>query len=192
MKPPPADNEVIRRSKRRGHARPPSDATTARQNGSSGEEYRVGPGHPPREFQFKPGVSGNPNGAKPKVKSLVPDLKALFKRALNKKAEFAQGERAKIMTKLEAGFDELGDQFAAGDRYARRDVFYYAEKLGIDLTPRQAKDTTVDLSNEAERRQALLDRGIPTRWLPPIDEAGLDPPSDPPLPVDVGKEETDK
>src|ERR1700746_1898167 len=122
MKRPPADGEVTRRSKRRRHARALSDATTAQQNGSSGEEYRVGPGHPPREFQFKPGVSGNPKGAK--RKSLVPDLKALFKRALNKKTKLRHGERAKIMTKLEAGFDELGDQFAAGDRYARRAVFY--------------------------------------------------------------------
>ena len=24
--------------------------------------YKVGPGHPPKEFQFKPGQSGNPNG----------------------------------------------------------------------------------------------------------------------------------
>jgi len=133
-------------------------------------------------------VSGNPKGAKPKHKSPVPDLKALFKRALNKKVK--DDERAKIISKLEAGFDELGDQFAAGDRYARRDVFYYAEKLGIDLTARQTKDVPVDVSNEAERRQALLDRGIPTRLLPPIDEAGLDPPPDPPLPPEI--EEADK
>lgn len=24
--------------------------------------YKVGPGHPPKEFQFKPGQSGNPCG----------------------------------------------------------------------------------------------------------------------------------
>lgn len=24
--------------------------------------YKVGPGHPPKEFQFKPGQSGNPSG----------------------------------------------------------------------------------------------------------------------------------
>jgi hypothetical protein len=183
MKPPRAEDEVIPRSKRRRQTRGSSDAPAARQNGSSGEEYRVGPGNPPREFQFKPGVSGNPNGAKPKRTSLVPDLKALFKRALNKKVK--PGERAKIMTKLEAGFDELGDQFAAGDRHARRDVFYYADKLGIDLTARQAKDAPVDVSNEAELRQALLDRGIPVRLWPPIDEAGVDPPPDPPLPADT-------
>ena len=93
------------------------------------------------------------------------------------------------MNKLEAGFDELGDQFAAGDRHARRDVFYYADKLGIDLTARQAKDAPVDVSNEAELRQALLDRGIPVRLWPPIDEAGVDPPPDPPLPPEIEEAE---
>ena len=26
------------------------------------DDYKVGPGHPPREYQFKPGESGNPDG----------------------------------------------------------------------------------------------------------------------------------
>jgi hypothetical protein len=77
------------------------------------------------------------------------------------------------MNKLEAGFDELGDQFAAGDRYARRDVFYYADKLGVDLTASQGNARHVNVITEAEVRQALLDRGIPPRLWPPIDEAGL-------------------
>jgi Family of unknown function (DUF5681) len=154
---------------------------------SADEEYRVGPGHPPREFQFKRGVSGNPKGAKPKSK-LLRDLRQLYARALNKKTKLRRGERDEIITKLEAGFDELGDQFAAGDRYARRDVFYYAEKLGIDLTASQGKGRHVDVSTEAELRQALLDRGIPARLLPPVDEVGLEPPPDPPLPADIEEE----
>jgi hypothetical protein len=136
-------------------------------------------------FQFKPGVSGNPKGAKPKSK-LLRDLRQLYARALNKKTK--RGERDEIITKLEAGFDVLGDQFAAGDRYARRDVFYYAEKLGIDLRASQGKGRHVDVSTEAEFRQALLDRGIPAWLLPPIDEAGLEPPPDPPLPADSEEE----
>lgn len=189
MKPPPAKGEVTRRSKRRRrHARAPTDATTARQNASPGEEYRVGPGHPPREFQFKPGVSGNPKGAKPKSKVLR-DLKVLFERALNKKVKLRPGERTRIITKLEAGLDQLGDQWAKGDRYARRDVFYYAEKLGIDLTASQGNARHADVSNEAEFWQAVRDRGIPLRLLPPIDEAGAEPPPDPPLPPDEDESE---
>ena len=32
-----------------------------------------------------------------------------------------------------AGIEQLVDQFARGDRYARRDLFDLAEKLGLDL-----------------------------------------------------------
>jgi hypothetical protein len=187
MKPPPAEGEVTRRSKRRRHARASSDATTARQNVSSGEEYRVGPGHPPREFQFKPGESGNPKGAKPKSK-LLRDLKVLFARALNKKVKLQRGERAEIITKLEAGFNELASQFAEGNHRARRDVFDFAAKLGIDLTASQGNGRRVEASSESELRQALTDRGIPARLLPPIDEVDLEPPPDPPLPADIEEE----
>ena len=46
------------------------------------EEYKVGPGRPPKEHQFKPGQSGNPKGAKCKAPSLLPDLKEQFERVL--------------------------------------------------------------------------------------------------------------
>jgi hypothetical protein len=52
--------------------------TNNRRNGSapaqtktSEQEYKVGPGRPPKEYQFKPGQSGNPKGAKRKPKSKV-------------------------------------------------------------------------------------------------------------------------
>ena len=50
---------------------PGSDTTPDRRNDAfpsspSEEEYKVGPGRPPKEYQFKPGQSGNPKGAKRK------------------------------------------------------------------------------------------------------------------------------
>ena len=95
-------------------------------------EYRVGPGHPPKQYQFKKGQSGNPDGAKRKV-ALALDLKGLFERALNEREKFGDREREKIVTKVQAGIEELANQFARGDRYARRDVMDIAEKLGSDL-----------------------------------------------------------
>lgn len=167
-----------RRSKRR-RERKPGEAPVAPGAPSSGEEYRVGPGHPPKQYQWKPGQSGNPTGGRRKDK-LADDVKALFERALNEKVKLKRGERAEIITKLEAGFKELASQFADGDHRARRDVFDYAGLLGVDLTARQGKGRHVDVITEGEFRQALLDRGIPTRWLPPVDEAGLEPPPDAP------------
>ena len=90
------------------------------------QEYRVGPGRPPKEYQFKPGQSGNPKGARRKSTSIELDLKALFERALSGKVTLRQGEQEKIITKAAAGIEQLVHQFAKGDRYARRDLLALA------------------------------------------------------------------
>jgi hypothetical protein len=95
--------------------------------------YRVGPGFPPREHQFQPGRSGNPEGARKKRPSIAPDLKALLQAALSKKLTLTIGDKERILTKAAAGIEQLVDQFARGDRYARRDLFDLADKLGLDL-----------------------------------------------------------
>jgi hypothetical protein len=99
----------------------------------SNEGYRVGPGFPPREFQFKPGQSGNPAGARKRPPTIAPDLKALLQTALSKKVTLTIGDKERILTKAAAGIEQLVEQFARGDRYARRDLFDLAEKLGLDL-----------------------------------------------------------
>jgi hypothetical protein len=96
-------------------------------------EYKVGPGRPPREYRYKPGQSGNPKGAKRKPPSMAPDLKAALERALSKRVQVKQGDREKTLTMAAAGVEQLVAQFAKGDRYARRDLMAYAERLGIDL-----------------------------------------------------------
>ena len=112
------------------------------------QEYRVGPGRPPKEHQFKPGQSGNPNGARRKPRSIAPDLKALFERALSGKVTLRQGEQEKIITKAAAGIEQLVNQFAKGDRHARRDLLALAERLGVDWS--QARATR---SNKPLRRR---------------------------------------
>ena len=82
---------------------------------------------------FKKGQSGNPKGAKRKPPSLLPDLKRLFEQALSEKVTLKQGEKQRTLTMAEAGVKQLIAQFARGDRHARRDLFAYAERLGIDL-----------------------------------------------------------
>jgi hypothetical protein len=103
----------------------------------SDPEYRVGPGRPPKAYQFKPGQSGNPKGARRKPRSIAPDLKALLERALSGKVTLRQGEQEKIITKAAAGIEQLVNQFAKGDRHARRDLLTLAERLGVDLVPGQ-------------------------------------------------------
>jgi hypothetical protein len=88
-----------------------SDAPQSLNTDPSDQDYRVGPGRPPKQYQFKPGQSGNPKGARRKPRSIAPDLKALFERALSTKVTLRQGEQQKIITKAAAG--KHGNDFRA-------------------------------------------------------------------------------
>ena len=139
------------RRRKRSDAPPPPDPPD--------QEYRVGPGRPPKEHQFRPGQSGNPKGARRKSTSIELDLKALFERALSGKVTLRQGEQEKIITKAAAGIEHLVDQFAKGDRHARRDLLALAEKLGVDLVAGQgdALEQTVAAALSATDEALLAD-----------------------------------
>jgi Family of unknown function (DUF5681) len=123
-------------------------------------DYKVGPGRPPKEFQFKKGRSGNPKGRKPKPPSVAPDLKESLERALNEKVPVKQGERTLLLTKAEAGIQQLVNQFARGDRHARRDVLQLAEKLAVDLAGRLKKAFETALGPD---QQSILDAYVERR-----------------------------
>ena len=123
------------------------------------EEYKVGPGRPPKEHQWKPGQSGNPKGAKRKKRSLIPELKEQFERVFSQKLKVTQGDRQRFITRWVAGLEQLSIHFAKGDRHARRDVLYFAERLGVDLlTPTKASDETFSADH-----QAILDAYVERR-----------------------------
>ena len=146
----PASND------RNGRGRPnPSTASGAT---ASEVEYKVGPGHPPKEYRFKPGQSGNPKGAKPKAPSIAPDLKKVVERALDKKVTLRQGEKERTVTMFEAGVEQLVNLFAKGDRHARRDLFDLAERLGIDLMNQHKAIEEALVSNHQAILDAFVDR----------------------------------
>jgi hypothetical protein len=127
-----------------------ADSASA-QTETSDQGYKVGPGRPPKEHQFKPGQSGNPKGAKRKPKSIAPDLKLALERALNKPIKLKQGEKERLVTMAVAGIEQLVAGFAKGDRHARRDLFAYADKLGVDLMAgqQQAIQEALAINHEA-------------------------------------------
>jgi hypothetical protein len=101
---------------------------------SSPKSYEIGYQEPPKKFQFKKGQSGNPTGKRRKGSSIVPNLKALLERALNRTVTLRDSEQKKIVTKAAAGIEQLVNQFATGDHRARRDLIALAGTLGVDLT----------------------------------------------------------
>jgi len=110
-----------------------ADAAGAAATEASEQEYKVGPGRPPKEYQFKPGRSGNPKGAKRKQAPIALDLKAALQQALNKKVTLKQGDKERLVPMATAGIEQLVAQYAKGDRHARRDVIALADRLGVDL-----------------------------------------------------------
>src|SRR5262245_8418441 len=110
-----------------------ADAAGAAATEASEQEYKVGPGRPPKEYQFKPGRSGNPKGAKRKQAPIALDLKAALQQALNKKVKLKQGDKERLVPMATAGIEQLVAQYAKGDRHARRDLIALADRLGVDL-----------------------------------------------------------
>jgi Family of unknown function (DUF5681) len=118
------------------------------------QEYKIGPGCPPREHQFKPGQSGYPKGAKRKPPSISLDLKVALERALNKTIKLKQGERERMVTMAVAGIEQLVAQYAKGDHRARRDLIALSDKLGVNLMAGQHQAIQEAL---ASNNQAILD-----------------------------------
>src|SRR5437879_1622363 len=106
------------------------------------DAYKVGPGRPPKQHTWKKGGrSPNPTGRPKKVPSMKPDLKKAFESALNEKVVITKDKKEIVLTKAALGIQQLVNQFAKGDRHARRDLFQYATQLGVDL---QAKDVIAE------------------------------------------------
>jgi hypothetical protein len=119
------------------------------------DDYKVGPGRPPREYWWPPGKSGNPQGRKPKKLSIKLDLKLALEQALNKKIKLKQGEKERMVTMATAGIEQLVAQYAKGDARARRDVIALADKLGLDLSAGQHKAIREGATEAARVSSAL-------------------------------------
>jgi hypothetical protein len=114
---------------------------------------KVGPGFPPNRYKWKKGCpSPFPKGRPKKIPSMKPDLKKALETALNEEIVITKDKKEVVLTKAALGIEQLVNQFAKGDRYARRDLFQYATLLGVDL---HAKDLITEALGINE--QAIVD-----------------------------------
>jgi hypothetical protein len=124
---------------------------------SDKDSYKVGPGFPPNEHKWKKGCpSPYPKGRSRKIHSMKPDITKLFEDALNEKIEVTKANKKIVLTKLAMGFQQLATQWAKGDRHARRDVFTYAAKLGVDLQAKQVIEEVLGATDQAIVDAAFL------------------------------------
>jgi hypothetical protein len=114
------------------------------------DAYKVGPGYPPRQYTWKKGgPSPFPKGRPRKILSMKPDLKKALEAALNEKVVITKDKKEIVLTKAALGIQQLVNQFAKGDRHARRDLFQYAVLLGVDLHAKDLITEALGLNEEA-------------------------------------------
>jgi hypothetical protein len=77
--------------------------------------------------------------------------------ALNQAVTIRAGKRQKTLSKSAAGIEHLANQWAAGDRHARRDLLVLSEKLGLELTDRDALQGALEDALSAEDEALLAD-----------------------------------
>jgi hypothetical protein len=135
---------------------------------SDGGPYKVGPGYPPKQYTWKKGgPSPYPKGRPKKVLSMKPDLKKALEAALNEKVVITKDKKEIVLTKAALGIQQLVNQFAKGDRHARRDLFQYAALLGVDLHAKDLITEALGINEQAiveayvHRRQQLSAERVP-------------------------------
>jgi hypothetical protein len=144
------------------------------------DSHKVGPGYPPNEHKWKKGCrSPHPMGRPKKIPSMKPDLKKALEAALNEKVVVTKDKKEVVLTKASLGIEQLVNQFAKGDRYARRDLFQYATLLGVDL---HAKDLITEALGINE--QAIVDAFLQREKLPSAEAAPEDHVKAPPDLID--------
>jgi len=119
-------------------------------NPSADDAYKVGPGFPPKQYTWKKGgPTPNPKGRPRKVPSMKPDLKKALESALNEKVVITKDKKKTVLTKATLGIQQLVNQFAKGDRYARRDLFQYASLLGVELHAKDIIEEALGVDDQA-------------------------------------------
>jgi len=117
---------------------------------SDEDTYKVGPGYPPKQYTWKKGgPSPYPKGRPKKIPSMKPDLKKALESALNDKVVVTKDKKEVVLTKAAFGIQQLVNQFAKGDRHARRDLFQYAAQLGVDLHAKDLIAEALGINEEA-------------------------------------------
>lgn len=111
-------------------------------------DYEVGYGRPPREYQFKPGQSGNPKGRPKGAKNLATDLKE----ELEEKIVVSEGGKPREMSKQRALVKALLAKALRGETRAAQALITL--KLAVDQAEGGQASEEVLLEEERE----IIDR----------------------------------
>ena len=113
--------------------------------------HEVGFGKPPKQGQFRKGVSGNPKG-RPKGSR---NLATVLARALREKVVVNENGRRRTMSKLDAAVAQLVNKSASGDLVALRQLMALADSFETQATESQERNLS---EADAKVVQNLLKR----------------------------------
>ena len=128
-----------------------SDSASAADPEALEQEYKVGPGSPPKEFQYKPGQSGNPNG-RPKGQ---PTASEIFAREAARVVRMKVGDKIESISKLEAVFRTLFNIALAGDQRAIGMILAAHARLAVGEVGQDESDEQA-FAASAPNEDALL------------------------------------
>ncbi len=126
-----------------------------------GDDYRVGPGHPPKEHQWQKGQSGNPAGS-PKAKTNL--CRHISKYSAMTDAELAQLD-LESLTQSEKAALRMVQDMAAGNRTGAEGLAKYIidreegripENVHVDVQPQSLADIAA-ITSGMDRRQIESD-----------------------------------
>jgi Family of unknown function (DUF5681) len=122
--------------------------------------YEVGNKKPPKQFQFKPGQSGNPKG-RPKGSSSFEDK---VQKELSKLVTVNKNGRPVKMSKLDVGVTRLVDRFMTGDLKSTAIIIGLGKrnekpKTGEEVPEAVAMPDEANLEFVVERLKGLIKGG---------------------------------
>ncbi len=97
----------------------------------SSSDYEVGCGKPPKEYQFKPGQSGNPRGRPKSKKSGSTDISEL----LDEPVKVMSGGKVREMDPFEAGLRKTAKRAIEKDLRAILKFIRICEEYGVLVPP---------------------------------------------------------
>lgn len=133
-------------------------------------------GNPPKEYQFRKGMSGNPSGRPPKPRN--EGLAGLVRKHFGKRVTMVIGQKQQSVSKLEAGLARYANEFVTGKQEDRRRTIELLSKTGLldgpgdsPLPQAEAIEKFVqELAEEARRsEEAERDRQASRRGEPSSD-----------------------
>ena len=138
----------------------------SKRKASAPSDYAVGYGRPPKETQFQPGKSGNPNGRRRGSRSVGAVLNDVFRQMI----QVTENGKTRRVAALEAMACRLRNDALRGDAKAI--------KLSIELLRRHSEtnESTVQLDELLAEDQEILSQYLPE--LEPAKKGDGDDPDD--------------